>query len=251
MRSWLSAGLALALMTATGAEAQQLARRIDAVRDGTVRFAYAARPGVCGDGHHNISFSRADRDGEWESDCEDGPVRVAVDRAGGRTIAVRAYVGGHWRGTGALDLGTVSCAEAAGWLLGLAERDEQASEDAVFPAVIADSVVVWPALLRIARNPNGVRKTRKSAIFWLGQAAEDAATTGLDSVLQDPHGDREVRESAIFALSQRPKAEGVPALIRFVHTSHDPKLRRTALFWLGQTEDSAALALFEELLTKR
>ena len=31
----------------------------------------------------------------------------------------------------------------------------------------------------------------------------------------------------------------------------DPEIRRKALFWLGQSEDPRALALFEELLTRR
>jgi len=253
MRNTILSGMTLSLTLAltSSARAQTLAQRIDAVRDGTVRFAYASRPDVCGNGH-NVNFSRGGRDGkEWESDCESGPVRVAVDRSGGRTLDLRSYVGGRWRTQNESDFGTVSCKEAAAWLLALAERNEPASEDAVFPAVLADSVEVWPSLLRIARNPNSASKTRKSAIFWLGQAAGQAATQGLDSIVQDPRGDREVRESAIFALSQRPKEEGVPALVRFVRKSQDPKLRKTALFWLGQSEDPAALALFEELLTKQ
>ena len=54
----------------------------------------------------------------------------------------------------------------------------------------------------------------------------------------------------MFALSQRPRDEGVPVLIRVVRTNRDPEMRRKALFWLGQSGDPRALALFEELLTK-
>jgi len=59
-----------------------------------------------------------------------------------------------------------------------------------------------------------------------------------------------VRESAAFALSQRPHDEGVPALIRIARENPDPELRKKAIFWLGQSDDPRALALFEELLTK-
>jgi HEAT repeat protein len=62
--------------------------------------------------------------------------------------------------------------------------------------------------------------------------------------------DREVREQAVFALSQRPRDEGVPALIRIAKTHNDPEIRRRAIFWLGQSNDPRALALFEELLTR-
>ncbi|MEO8140086.1 MAG: HEAT repeat domain-containing protein, partial [Gemmatimonadota bacterium] len=150
----------------------------------------------------------------------------------------------------ATDLGLVPAAEASAWLLALAEKNEPASEEAVFPATIGEGVTAWPALLRIARNQEVQKKVRRSAIFWLGQAAGEAATLGLDSITQDQRQDREVRESAIFALSQRPKDEGVPALIRVAKSNRDPELRKKALFWLGQSEDPAALALFEELLTR-
>jgi HEAT repeat protein len=70
----------------------------------------------------------------------------------------------------------------------------------------------------------------------------------LDSIVRDARGDREVRQKAIFALSQRSNDEGVPALIRIARNNPDPELRKTALFWLGQSEDPRAVDLFEEIL---
>ena len=87
-------------------------------------------------------------------------------------------------------------------------------------------------------------------MFWLGQAAGDAATRGLTDLVDDTSVAVEVKESAVFALSQRPRDEGVPALIRIARTHRNPELRRKAIFWLGQSEDPRALALFEELLTE-
>jgi HEAT repeat protein len=74
------------------------------------------------------------------------------------------------------------------------------------------------------------------------------ATRGLDSIMRDRGGELEVRKQAVFALSQRPRDEGVPALIRIARTSREPEIVRTALFWLGQSDDPRALALFEEIL---
>lgn len=250
MRGRLLSGFSLAvLLSVPGVvDAQSLAQRIDRVKDGTIRLSYAARPGVCGNGR-NISTHDGDRHDEWQSSCEEGPVRLVVERREGRITDLRAYVGGRWRGTADADLGQVPAREAGQWLLSVAEAGGRAAEDAVFPATLADSMEAWPGLLRIARSDKAEKKTRKSAIFWLGQAAANAATQGLDSIAVDDEEDREVRETAIFALSQRPRDEGVPVLVRIARSSKDPQLRRTALFWLGQSEDPAAIRLFEELLS--
>ena len=104
----IGAMVALAAMGST-ALAQSIASRVAGVRDGTVRFEYAAREGVCGNGRGNISvrtgnstlrqgtYSRVA--GEWEDECEPGPVRVALDVTDGRVTDLRAYVGGRWRGS--------------------------------------------------------------------------------------------------------------------------------------------------------
>jgi HEAT repeat protein len=124
-------------------------------------------------------------------------------------------------------------------------------EKAILPATIADSADIWPALLKIARSSDVPRGARNQSVFWLGQAAGDAATANLKDIVTDNSVDREVRESAVFALSLRPREEGVPALIAVARTNKDPEIRKKALFWLGQSHDPRALDLFEEILTRR
>jgi HEAT repeat protein len=55
----------------------------------------------------------------------------------------------------------------------------------------------------------------------------------------------------VFALSQLDNDRGVPELIKVARTHRDPQIRKNAIFWLGQSEDPRAIALFEELLTTR
>lgn len=229
---------------------QTLARRIGAVADGTVRLSFAARPGVCGQGGNSINISNATD--EWEPDCGPRLVRVALHLGGRKVQSVRTYVGGQWvSDPQAVDLGTVSSSEAARYFLDLAQGTGQGTsddEDLLLPAVLADSITVWPSLVKIAQSSRSSDELRRRAIFWLGQAAGDAAGLALDSIAGDDRGDREVRKQAIFALSQRSSDEAVPALIRIARTNDDPELRRTALFWLGQSEDPRAVTLFEEIL---
>ena len=105
-------------------------------------------------------------------------------------------------------------------------------------------------LLAIAKNTAAPTSNRKDAVFWLSQEAGDAATKGLSELADDEGQDREVRDQAVFALSQLPNDKGVPILIRLARFNKDPLVRRKALFWLGQSDDPRALALFEEILTK-
>jgi len=245
-----------------------LADRVAAAPDGEVRFSYATRAGVCGNGRNIISLECDDgrcgrqrmsfdrySDDDAGCPCEAGPARVALQKRGGQIHRLRTYVGGAWRSPAdaqVTDLGPVSAVAAARYLLDLAARaGEGVGHDAVFPAILADSVTVWPDLLRLARSTTVPRETRRSAVFWLGQAAGEAATRGLTELLDDTTVALDVKESAVFALSQRPRDEGVPALIRIARSHPSPGVRKKALFWLGQSEDPRALALFEELLTKQ
>ena len=258
--------LALGAALAASAAAQTLADRVARAPDGTVHLSYAARPGVCGNGDGVISFdcangtcgtrNRITSNRDWEDDgpcpCDSGPVRLSLLVSGGRVTRLHTYVGGRWRtGDGVTDLGMVPPADAAHFLLDLARSgDSRAGDDAVFPATLADSVTIWPDLVRLARD-NAVRKnTRNQAVFWLAEAAGEAAVKDLTDMVGDDSLDRDVREHAVFALSQEPHDVGVPALIQIARSNKDREVRKKAFFWLGQTNDPRALALFEEVLTR-
>jgi hypothetical protein len=254
-----------ALVGAGVAPAQSIASKVASVSNGSVRMSFTAKPGICGSGNsiwHDAGRGRTtwgndrdrSRDVEYEIDCSRGPGRIVIDRRDGEITDLRFYVGGRWRPAGAdvVDLGMVPAREAADYLVSLA-RTERGSmgEKAIYPATIADSADIWPGLLKVARNPDVPRGVRTQSVFWLGQAAGDAATANLKDIVLDNSVDREVRESAVFALSQRPREEGVPALIAVARTNKDPEIRKKALFWLGQSHDPRAIDLFEELLTKK
>lgn len=176
-------------------------------------------------------------------------MRVALELQDDAVIALRTYVGGHWRSGGTTrDLGMVRPQEAAAYFLQLASQPRAVQGDPLLPATLADSVTIWPSLVALARNQSLPEERRRTAIFWLGQAAGAEAGRALDSVVISDDTSRELRKQAVFALSQRPADEGVPALIRIARNNRDPELRKTALFWLGQSEDPRALNLFEEIL---
>lgn len=249
---WASGIGSMALLAATAVtslSAQSLAERAQ-VENGEVRLSYATRADVCGSGRNVHVVHSTD---DWEGDCEPGPARVVLKWRDGALEDVDTYVGGRWRPRdGVVDLGTVSAPAAADMLLDLAARvTGPAGHDLIFPATIADSAEVWPRLVTLARNQRIPQATRKNAVFWLGQAAGDRAVRDLGALVSDEREDREIQEQAVFALSQLANGGGVPLLIEIARTHKDPKIRKTAMFWLGQSDDPRAIALFEEILRGR
>jgi hypothetical protein len=230
--------------------AQSLAGRISSVGTGHVRFSFDAREGVCGNGR-NISTNS--RTADWEPWCEPGPVRVSLEFRDKELVDLDTYVGGRWRTRteSATDLGQVEPKDAVDYLMSVARsRTGKVAEHAVLPIALAD-LETWPDLLRLAKDASRPRGVRKSAVFWLGQAAGEKAVEGLTGIATERDEDESVKESAVFALSQLKNGEGVEPLIRIARSNNDPRLRKKAIFWLGQSDDPRALALFEELLTKR
>lgn len=239
-RYWLFAAGGLAL--AAPLTAQSLAQRVAGVRDGRVRMSFAAREGVCGWGNGMRIISRSANSEDWESDCDAGPVRVALRVADGSITDLDTYIGGRWRSrTGVTDLGYVPVREAAQYLLDVAATSEaRVAEDAIFPAAVADSVTVWPDLARIAQNASRPHDVRKQAVFWIGQNSDDGAVDVLQDLLDSP-ADQEIKERAIFALSQHDSERSTRVLRDFARSQREPeKLRERAIFWLGQGGDGTA-----------
>lgn len=233
---------------------QSLTERTDAL-DGAVAFHFEGREGVegCGDGSISFGSNRWER---WTSDrdprdCGPGPVLVQLTLSRGAVQDVDTRVGprvldelGSVR-----DLGWVSPAEGAEYLLAIAESGPRAvASEAILPAFLARDVTVWPRLIELARDRSRPEEVRSQALFWVGQEAAGVGTSSLAEFAQDEDEDHEVREAAVFALSQRPEEEGMPILMELARNATDADTRRSAMFWLAQSDDPQVVDFFEDLL---
>lgn len=241
-----------AMLAGPSVQAQSLAARIDAVRDGTVLMTFAARPGVCGDGHGStwIQDSRSVRDAsdrQWV--CMPGPVRVALGRADKQTISVRTRVGGRWNAASSeTDLGDVSPSDAAHYLLDLARTlSGKSADEALSAAAFADAENLSPELERLVRDEGASLETRKQALFWLGQG--DVPTRDL-AALYDRLGPFALREHFTFVISQRRNDLALDKLIDVARRDPDLEIRKRAMFWLGQSREPRAIKFFHDLLTR-
>ena len=238
-----------ACLLPASSEAQSIARRVAAVRDGKVRMTYASRPDLCGwrDGIssnyerdkgsvRNWSDSKRNEDVSFDNDCSRGPVRLVITKRSGEIDQIRAYIGGSWRDTpNTTDLGQVSTREAVDYLFDVAGREDgPGADDAVFGTTIADSVNVTQRLYDLARSDTPTRKARDQAVFWLSQQEDDRAVDLLENILRSSRNE-DLRDKAIFGLSQHHSGKGFPILRAFAEDRNAPEdLRGKAIFWLGQ-----------------
>jgi hypothetical protein len=97
------------------------------------------------------------------------------------------------------------------------------------------------AISREATDPD----QRAHALFWLSQTDEPRRAQLIrTAITSDP--DAEVREQGVFALSQLDDA--TDQLLSILRESKDQRVKRQALFWLGQSDDPRALAEIERVL---
>lgn len=244
------------MVLSVSAHAQSLAERVAAVRDGEVTFHFTARPGVCGDGEHFVrtgrSYIGSFTTGQPMEPCIFGPVQVRLSLTDGEVTHVQSWVG-RLRTREARDLGAVPAPDAARYLMTIAARGSgPASAKAILPAVLADSATVWPALLAIAKDGERRSKTtRQDAMFWLSRFASAAVSGHPNDPFEDDDdddADDDLKTHAVFVLSQLPREEAIPSLLEVARTNRSPHVRSHALFWLGQSGDPRALALFESIL---
>ncbi|MDH5590233.1 MAG: HEAT repeat domain-containing protein [Gemmatimonadota bacterium] len=262
LAGWLAmaAGVAPAIPAlpgTSGAGAQTLERQMEEVGTGSVRFAFATREGVeiCAEGirrvHTRVRWNGTGSDGDG-CDCAPGPLEVEVGVREGRPVRVEVVQRDSPRGGGAVELGEVDPRAAVDFLLGLARGDGGSiSGDLVMPAALADVPDVWQDLIGIAGDRQVHERTRKNALFWVGQEAADAATAGLADIAFAEDEDQGVRDAAVFALSQQSEDRGVPALMTLAREADEAKTRRTAMFWLAQSRDPRVLEFFREVLLAR
>lgn len=224
----------MAALIAPMLHAQGLAARIDGAAPGAVQFSFPARAGVCGNGRSFIQSTNGfygdyysgmyvtSGNGDVRTEaCQNGPVRVIVDRAGREIISIRTYVGtpvapAPAAQTTATDLGRVSGQTAADYLLDLAAKAEgRVGRDAIFPATLADSASSTDRLITIAKNQALNRDTRRAALSYMnnsvpsGQVLPARASDAIVAIARDETDNQQVRQSALSVLARLEHGAGI------------------------------------------
>lgn len=248
----LFAAASLVALAASSSPAigQSLASRVASAGDHSVQFSYPARPGVCGDGRTYISTGSGNFYGSFSTNtpdqCEAGPVRVVMDLADRNVVALRTYVGpvSPASDAGVASLGTVTSADAADYLLGVASRaDGRIGRDAIFAALLGDNVEATSRLLDIGRDQNRPLETRRAALSGLsrGDATQlprvGAALVQIATNENDVQG---VRTQALSVMSRLDHGAGIQPLVQLASGNINSWIGRESMRVLSSSGDPRA-----------
>lgn len=244
------ASLFAIVASAPHAIGQSLANRIAGASERSVQFSYPVRPGVCGDGRTYISTGSGNFYGSFSSNAADqclaGPVRVVADLADRNVIALRTYVGGPAAAaeSGVANLGTVTAADAADYLIGVAARGEgRVGRDAIFAALLGENVDLTPRLLDIGRDQNRPLETRRAAISGLVRSDSrqlDRIGAALVQIATNESDVQAVRTSALSALSRLDHGAGIQPLVQLAERNLTSWVGRQAMTVLSRSGDPRA-----------
>ena len=168
--------------------AQSLEERVRGPH-GTVRMSYPARSGVCGNG---TNFSRRDGDSGLGVDVRPPGGAGGPAGPGRRVTEVRTYVGGRWRPAARQPTSGPSAPRRPRLLPRARRTGSDLMGDPVLPAALADSVTLWPSLLRAGPHvPTAGRPAAHSHILaGSGRRRRSNAgpSTRLRPIAQQPGG---------------------------------------------------------------
>jgi HEAT repeat protein len=173
-------------------------------------------------------------------------------------VKVETYAGPIAADPGAAqDLGAFPAREAAAYLLSVAaSADGRPARDALTPAMLADSAVVTPTMLQIAKDQARGRDLRKSAITWLARRRAEPGGVGaagiaraLDQIVRDRTENESVRQQAMSTISRFDRGEGIPTLIGFAGDA-DQWTSRQAFQTLARSGDPRARQYIREAVRK-
>ena len=249
----LLAVLATGIVASLGAQSS-LRSRVEGGGDARVQFRYAARADVCGLGSSiqvgTSTYINTGNSNVWNGvdrpACRRGPVVVRVTRSGGMVVGVDTEIAPESNPEGVTDLGAVSAAAAADYLLDLAARAEgRPGREAILPAMLADSASVWPKLIEIARNGALSRSVRQGAMSWLGRELDRStgdearqASAALVAIATNPEEMTPIRQQAVSVLARSERAD-LAALTRMAGGT-DTWLRQAAIQALASSGDPRA-----------
>jgi hypothetical protein len=169
-----------------------------------------------------------------------------IDLADRNVVAIRTYVGAQPAAVdaGVANLGAVTAAEAADYLLGVASRaDGRVGRDAIFAALIGENVDVTPRLLEIGRDQNRPLETRRAALAGLARSDVpqlDRVGSALVQIATNEGDVQGIRSQALSVLARLDHGAGIQPLVQLASGNINSWIGKESMRVLASSGDPRA-----------
>ena len=127
------------------------------------------------------------------------------------------------------------------------DPSDSIKEKAIFSLSQIENQAAVDALLDIVKNNKSV-ELKDKALFWLAEVSPRLAKQIVFKILKDPGTESRIN-NAVFTLSQLSEEENNDdALFQLIAGNYTKQVKKQALFWLSQSENSATIDKLQKLL---
>lgn len=135
-----------------------------------------------------------------------------------------------------------------GLILDIVSKNESGHlvEHSIFSLSQIETKESADTLFKLAKN-HKQRAVRQKSLFWLAEVNPKQAKTVAMKIIHDVDDKSEI-DNAIFTLTQLSEDYGDDGLFELLTGNYDKHIKKQALFWLSQSDDSATINKLQEML---
>jgi len=127
------------------------------------------------------------------------------------------------------------------------DKSEKVRKKAIFALSETETEAGVDELITISKKHKDP-DLRANALFWLSQ--NDVSIKKITAIKEAVYNDtdQKVQEKAVFALHELDNKTGLDELINIAKNHNSTRIRKKAIFWLGESNDERAIEALEEIL---
>lgn len=144
-------------------------------------------------------------------------------------------------------MGEAELKESFNYLTGIFSSGDEDLQDTLLHVIGAHDLTAAGEFLHQAALGSYSHKVRKNAIFWIGNLKNSESTKYLNNIYKSV-SDTKLREQVVFALHISDQDSAPREMIRIARTDDSKKVRKSAVFWLGQKASEESMKFLKGIV---
>jgi len=146
-------------------------------------------------------------------------------------------------------LGDAELKESFNYLKGIFSAGDEDLQDTLLHVIGAHDIYEAGEFLHQVALGSYTQKVRKNAIFWIGNLKNPESIQYLNNIYKSV-SDTKLREQVVFALHISDQDSAPREMIKIARTDSSKKVRKSAVFWLGQKASEESMKFLKGIVEK-